>query len=134
MSTDVSQIPDRVMVVDDDAVNLILASEVLGFFGVEAATFQSGREALTDFERRCFKLVLLDLHMPGLNGLEVADRMRAVERAKGLARTPIVALTAAYMLEDQRECLEHGMDAVLAKPFSFKSLKDELVRWSVNVD
>ena len=121
----------RVMVVDDDAVNLLLASEVLTLFGVEVVTWNNGHEALRDFEARPFKLVFMDVHMPGMSGLEVTERVRAVEKARGWARTPIVALTASTMPDEQQECLRRDMDAVLAKPFAFAEMRNVLDRWCI---
>ena len=121
----------RVMVVDDDRANLLLASEVLRLYGVEPVGWTNGEQALLDFKRRAFGLVFMDVHMPGLSGLEATDCMRAFEKLSGRERTPIVALTASAMPRELSECMKHDMDAVLAKPFAFDSLQKMLVRWSI---
>jgi CheY-like chemotaxis protein len=73
----------------------------------------------------------MDLHMPGLNGLEATDSMRAFEKASGRCRTPIVALTASAMPTELGECMRHDMDAVLSKPFVFDAIQEMLLRWSI---
>lgn len=131
MSTFASHDARRVMVVDDDAVNLLLAREVLNTFGVEPVTWNNGPQALLDFERRGFGLILMDVHMPGMSGLQLTDRMRALERETGRTRTPIVALTASAMPDELNECLRRDMDAVMSKPFAFAALREILARWSI---
>jgi len=121
----------RVMVVDNDPVNLVLAREVLRMFGVDPVTWADGRDALKDFENRPFGLVFMDVHMPGLTGLEVTDRMRTMERQSGRVRTPIVALTASAMPHELSECLRRDMDAVLPKPFAFDAMREMLQRWRI---
>jgi len=131
MSTTASRGERRVMVVDDDAVNLLLAREVLNTFGVEPVTWNNGAEALTDYERRPFGLILMDVHMPGMSGLQLTDRIRAIERETGRPRTPIVALTASAMPHELGECLRRDMDAVMCKPFAFETLRATLSRWAI---
>ena len=121
----------RVMVVDDDAVNLLLAREVLTLFGLAPVTWPDGLDALQDFERREFDLIFMDVHMPGINGLELTDRMREVEARTGRRRTPIVALTASAMPHELAECRRRDMDAVLPKPFTLDAMRQVLERWSV---
>jgi CheY-like chemotaxis protein len=131
MSTSTFHDARRVMVVDDDAVNLLLAREVLNTFGVEPVTWTNGAEALTDYESRPFGLILMDVHMPGMSGLQLTDRIRTIERETGRARTPIVALTASAMPHELNECLRRDMDAVMSKPFAFEALRDTLSRWAI---
>lgn len=121
----------RVMVVDDDAVNLMLAGEVLRLFSVDTVACSSGEQALSYFVCEPFGLVLMDVQMPGLNGLEVTDRMRHLEVDTGRPRTPIVALTASAMPEELQACLRRGMDDVLCKPFDIAALRALLQRWSI---
>jgi two-component system, sensor histidine kinase len=131
MSTATPEGQGRVMVVDDDVVNLILAREVLQLFGVDPVTWSDGHSALQDFESRPFGLVFMDIHMPGLSGFEVTDRIRAFERQTGRKRTPIVALTASAMPHELSACTQRDMDAVLSKPFAFDAMRAMLGRWLV---
>lgn len=119
----------RVMVVDDDEVNLILASEVLALFGVQALVWHDPLAAYEAFQRDPVDLVFLDVHMPGMDGLEMADRIRTLEQRTGRRRTPIVALTASALPDEQAQCLSHGMDEVMLKPFVFDAMRAAVHRW-----
>jgi DNA-binding response OmpR family regulator len=76
-----------------------------------------------------YALVLADIHMPKLDGYELARRIRAVEAGDGGARTPLVAVTANVMKGEEQRCLEVGMDAYLGKPISIDRLQLTLERW-----
>jgi signal transduction histidine kinase/DNA-binding response OmpR family regulator len=105
--------PLRVLVVDDDIVNQEFAAEAVHRLGHIVTTAESGAEALTMLSRKIFDVVLLDVQMAELDGLEVARRFRACESG---TRTPIIALTAYSGREDRERCLAAGFDAVLTKP------------------
>jgi CheY-like chemotaxis protein len=103
----------RVLVVDDHPVNREVARVMLEAFGCEVAEAVDGVEAVAAVDAEAFDLILMDVRMPRMDGL---DATRAV-RAAG-ARTPIVAMTADAMPEDVARCLASGMDAHMAKPIS----------------
>jgi CheY-like chemotaxis protein len=69
-----------------------------------------------------FDIVLMDLHMPGMNGLEASGRIRATERLTGAPRTPIIALTADAFAENRDACFAAGMDGFLTKPLDREQL------------
>ena len=120
----------RVLVVDDNAVNRKVAQALLGKLGISASTAENGREAvqrLTGGEP-C-DLVLLDVQMPVMDGLEATRRIRDWEQATGRSRLPIVALTAGAFAEDSARCREAGMDDFLAKPLAREQLAAVLQRW-----
>ena len=120
----------RVLVVDDNAVNRKVAQALLGKLGISASTAENGREAvqrLTGGEP-C-ELVLLDVQMPVMDGLEATRRIRDWEQATGRSRLPIVALTAGAFAEDSARCREAGMDDFLAKPLAREQLAAVLQRW-----
>jgi CheY-like chemotaxis protein len=71
-------------------------------------------------------LVLMDLHMPGMDGFDASRAIRADEQARSLPAVPIVALSAAVLPEDQERCLEAGMNGHLAKPISQAALENIL--------
>ncbi|MBM3554317.1 MAG: response regulator [Alphaproteobacteria bacterium] len=96
---------------------------VADFAGDGAAAV--GRCADTDFA-----LVLMDLHMPGMDGITAAKAIRAREATIGGKRVPIIALTATALAEDRSRCLDAGMDAVLAKPISMRDLSETLARFA----
>ena len=84
---------------------------------VAIESWLAARAAGTPFDR-----VLMDLHMPGMDGLEATRRIRAIEAETGTSRTPILALTANAFAEDRDACLEAGMDGFLIKPLDRERL------------
>jgi len=115
--------PLRVLVVDDNVVNQEFAAEAVRRLGHVVTTLESGAEALDVLAKRTFDVILLDIQMPGLDGLEVACRFRTMEtrRSRG-TRTPIVAVTAHTTREDRDRCTAAGFDAVLTKPATQSTL------------
>ena len=125
----------RVLIVDDGPVNLTLARQVLERQGLEVATATSGEQALTRLEEAAFDLVLMDIFMPGMDGVEASRRWR--EREAGMAarrRSVLVALTANASGEDRRRFLEAGMDDFLAKPYRPQALVDMVRQWLARPD
>ena len=106
--------PLRVLVADDNAANRVVAEAFLTAMGATAVTTQDGAEALEALRREEFDLVLMDIHMPVLDGVEATREIRA----GGVCRTdiPIVALTADAMAGDRERYLAQGFDEHLAKP------------------
>lgn len=123
------QPPARVLLVDDNPINLLVAREMLSSLGVQVETAVDGAEALARLENEAFALVFMDVQMPVLDGLEATRRLRAREKARSLARTPVVALTANAMAGDRERCLASGMDDYLAKPVNREHLAGALQRW-----
>ena len=115
--------PLRVLVVDDNVVNQEFAAEAVRRLGHLVTAVDSGAEALEILARRTFDVVLLDVQMPGLDGLEVTRRFRTIEAlgSRG-TRTPVIAVTAHTTREDRDRCAEAGFDAVLTKPATQASL------------
>jgi signal transduction histidine kinase/CheY-like chemotaxis protein len=116
----------RVLVVDDNAVNLRVAAGLLRRLGQTVVTASSGTEALEVLAHQTFDLVLMDLQMPDLDGIEVTRRLRALERTRAL---PIVALTASALASELAQCLEAGMNETLTKPVQLASLREVLERF-----
>jgi CheY-like chemotaxis protein len=111
----------RVLVAEDNIVNQEFASEVLQRLGHHVVVAADGREALDRLANDSFDLVLMDVQMPDIDGLEVTRRARA----RGV-QTKIVALTAHTRREDRERCVDAGMDAVLTKPIDARQLGDIL--------
>ena len=105
----------RVLLVEDNAVNQMVAEALLGRRGFEVVVAANGREGVEAFQRQRFDLVLMDIQMPEMDGFEAFAAIRALEEPTG-RRTPVVALTAHAMKEDRDRCLAAGMDDYLAKP------------------
>lgn len=118
-----------VLVVDDSAVNRELALSLLDRLGCAATVAANGAEALTALTRADHALVLMDLWMPELDGLDCARAIREVEAGTG-RHTPIVAVTSREADEDLFACLEAGIDDHVVKPLSLAALERVLRRWA----
>jgi PAS domain S-box-containing protein len=112
--------PLRVLVAEDNSVNQRLAALTLEHLGYRADIVANGLEALEALRRQRYDVVLMDVQMPELDGLEATRRIRAGWPPD--KRPRIVAMTANAMLEDREACLEAGMDAYLSKPLKIEDL------------
>ncbi len=118
-----------VLVVEDNAVNRIIAEEMLQSLGLDIIEAEDGLEALDLLSRRSVDLVLMDCQMPVMDGYTATLHIRDRERRQRLPRTPIVALTADAYEEDAQRALEVGMDAHLTKPYTREQLREILSVW-----
>lgn len=107
----------RVLVAEDNAVNRRLVVALLERMGHTAVTVENGRDAVREVEKSRFDLVLMDVQMPEIDGLEATMAIRAAEQFGG-PYTPIIAMTAHAMNGDREQCLNAGMDGYVAKPIS----------------
>jgi signal transduction histidine kinase/CheY-like chemotaxis protein len=121
----------RVLVAEDNPVNIEVAREYLDGLNCTVALASNGVEAVTAFAEPRFDIILMDCQMPEMDGLAATRRIREVEELLGMARTPIIAVTANAYDEDRRTCLAAGMDDYLSKPFTQSQLEQVLARWSV---
>ncbi|MEQ8767894.1 MAG: ATP-binding protein [Planctomycetota bacterium] len=119
----------RVLVAEDNVVNLKVVSGFLGKLGCEIVVAQNGLEALDLFRRGSFDIVLMDCMMPEMDGLEATRQIRAFEKSKGRRATPIVALTAKAMPGDREACSVVGMNDYLTKPVRKDELSQMIHRW-----
>jgi CheY-like chemotaxis protein len=113
--------PLRILLAEDNEFNQLVTVQMLEKRGHTVTVAQDGREALVAYDRQEFDLVLMDVQMPEMDGLETTGRLRQKQKATG-RYVPILALTAYAMQDDLRRCLEAGMDGHLAKPISAKEL------------
>jgi CheY-like chemotaxis protein len=116
-------------VVEDHPVNREVLVLQLKLLGIAADTVENGLDALEAWARGGYAAVLTDIHMPHMDGHELARRLRAAEAERGTLRTPIVAVTANAMKGEEERCLTSGMDACLMKPVSIERLRATLERW-----
>jgi len=107
----------RVLLVEDTPVNQVLGKRLLGKFGCEVTVAEDGEKALAMMASAPFDVVLMDLQMPRMGGLEATQLRREREVAQALPHLPIIALTANAMADDRERCLAAGMDDFIAKPF-----------------
>ncbi|MBL8359819.1 MAG: response regulator [Rubrivivax sp.] len=118
--------PQKLLLVEDDAVNRLIAQALLSQDGHVVDVAADGEEAVAMAEEADYDLILMDVQMPRMNGLEATRRIRSTARH---AHTPIVALTANAFDDDRRACLEAGMNDFLGKPFDPPTLMQMLRRW-----
>lgn len=122
------QPPATLLIVDDNAVNLMIARALLESLGYDVEVASDGAQALAACYRQAPAAVLMDVHMPVMDGLEATRELRAAQRVGSLPPFPIVAATTASDDQTMTECMEAGMDGFLAKPLSPRTLADELHR------
>ncbi len=127
--TDPQQAPEKlrplkVLLAEDNAVNQLLVQKVLGRQGHEIITVSNGREALERVESESFDLVLMDIQMPEMDGIEAASRIRKLDSP--LCDLPVIAMTAHALDSDRKRCLEAGMDGFVTKPVKFDALLEAI--------
>ena len=120
----------RVLIAEDNPTNQRVLEALLARIGLQTVLAENGREAVDFIERgESVDAILMDLHMPEMDGLEAARCIRQWEQANGRSARPIVALTADAFAEDRKRCLAAGMDDHLAKPIHIETLQSTLARW-----
>lgn len=112
----------RLLVAEDNAINRLVVTRMLARLGVTADLCTNGHEAVERATTSSYDLILMDVHMPVMDGLEAALRIRALQRGEKPAR--IIAFTANVTDEAREACRAAGMDGFLAKPYTM----DELAR------
>ncbi|HEX8772657.1 MAG TPA: ATP-binding protein [Pyrinomonadaceae bacterium] len=125
------RLPLRVLLAEDNVVNQRVALHVLSLMGYEADVAANGAEALEALGRRRYDLVLLDVQMPVMDGLEAARRIR--EGWAEAERPRLIAMTASAMQGDREKCLLAGMDDYLTKPISIGDIRAVLLKWGTSV-
>ena len=113
-----------VLIVDDEAINRRVAQALFQKLGWEVEAVDSGARALLALAAHCPDLVLLDISMPGMNGMDVCQRIRADQ---ALAGVRVIAYTAHALRAQQQRFLANGFDAVLVKPISFGAVQELLL-------
>jgi two-component system sensor histidine kinase/response regulator len=119
--------PLRILLAEDSPVNQKLTVRLLEKQGHTVVTTATGVAAVKAWQRERFDLVLMDVQMPEMDGLEATRRIRALERKTG-GHIPILAMTAYAMKGDRERCLEAGMDSYLSKPIRARELFEALAR------
>lgn len=120
----------RVLLVEDNPVNLMVAQRLLQVLGVECDAAGNGQAAIEKMDGGDYDLVLMDCQMPVLDGYSATRRWREIEQERNVERRlPIVAMTANAMAGDRQKCLDAGMDDYLAKPVTRNELEQCVARW-----
>jgi two-component system sensor histidine kinase BarA len=118
--------PLHVLVAEDNPVNQVVVQAMLAELGATSVVAADGQEAVDCMRDEPFDLVLMDVHMPRLDGLAATRVLRAAGQPAGGRRVPVLAMTATSEAEDGQACLAAGMDGFLAKPFGLAQLRDAL--------
>jgi CheY-like chemotaxis protein len=114
-----------VLVVEDDATLRFLAEKQFASVGVECHAACNGQQAI-EMALRGYDLILMDLSMPEMNGMEATSHIRERELREGKSRTPIIGLTA---FSEREKCIAAGMDAFIQKPLLLDQLRDLVKRY-----
>jgi CheY-like chemotaxis protein len=119
-----------ILLVEDQEPNQVLALEQLGKLGYTVELAQNGQEACTRVQEAGtdYALILMDCQMPMMDGFQATEQIRAYEKHVG-GHTPIIAMTAQAMKQDEERCLAVGMDGYLRKPVRLQELKNALEQW-----
>jgi len=115
-----------VLLAEDNAINREVAVELLHGFGLDVETAGTGREAVERARRRAYDLILMDVHMPEMNGL---DATRSIRSRSANSHVPILAMTANAFEDDRKACYAAGMNDFVAKPVNPPRLRSTLTEW-----
>ena len=118
----------RVLLVEDTPINQTLQSILLSRMGYEVSLANNGLEGVEAFQNGRFDLLLMDIQMPEMSGIEATLQIRDIEAKHNLVKTPIIAVTANALKGDRERYFEAGMDGYVSKPLSMDSLKAEIHR------
>ena len=119
----------KILLVEDNIVNQQVALGMLKIYGYDVTLAGNGRQALEAHAQAAFDLILMDCHMPEMDGFAATKQIRERERSSSGKRVPIIALTANAMAQDREDCLAAGMDDHMSKPFGRVTIQEMLDRW-----
>ena len=119
-------LPAQILLVEDDPVNAEVAIEILTSAGCQVDAAVDGEKAVKMAASQPYDLILMDIQMPVMNGIEATDLIRMQPQHK---ETPILAMTANVLLQDRKDCLRHGMNDFIPKPFDPEQLFATVLRW-----
>jgi signal transduction histidine kinase/ActR/RegA family two-component response regulator len=120
--------PPRILVVDDNDTNRTVLLTLLGHLGVNGQSAVDGREAVAMWELDHWDAILMDIHMPGMDGIEASRAIRERERQTGRPRTPIIAVTASVLTHERTLYADAGMDGLIPKPIEVAKLVETVTR------
>ena len=125
----------HILLVEDNDINQEVAQDILAELDLFVDTADNGIEALEKIETTCYALVLMDVQMPKMDGLEATRRIRAIAANANL---PVLAMTAGVLDTEKQDCITAGMNDFVAKPIDLNNLYSKLIKWlperSVSLD
>jgi CheY-like chemotaxis protein len=124
MEKRMSNPPYKILIVDDNEPIRDLLMIMCSFYDLSTECVTNGQEAVNAFKKENFEIVLMDLDMPIMGGLEATQVIRQYEREKKRKRTPIIAISGTTICNPHHTCLEAGMDGFLPKPIELDEMLD----------
>ncbi|MDB5478597.1 MAG: response regulator receiver protein [Alphaproteobacteria bacterium] len=118
--------PDHILLVEDDPANLLVASTLLETFGYPFDIATSGYEAVEKADRCFYPVIIMDMRMPDISGLQATSLIRENERKPGRHASKIICVTANALIGEHERCIASGMDDYLSKPYKLEELRDKL--------
>jgi CheY-like chemotaxis protein/HPt (histidine-containing phosphotransfer) domain-containing protein len=119
----------RLLIAEDHEINQRVIQRQLHRLGIRGDIAADGEQALEAWRRGSYDAILADLHMPRMDGYQLARAIRREEASRGLSRIPIIAFTANAIIGEGSKCFEAGMDDVVTKPVELERLREALVKW-----
>ena len=119
----------RILIVEDKEVNQRVASKILERLNYLSDIANNGKMAIEKTQLINYDLILMDCHMPNMDGFEATQKIRKLQKGGSIPFCPIIALTGNAMLGDKEKCIEAGMDDFLAKPFTIDELSNIMEKW-----
>ena len=113
----------KVLIVEDNHMNMVLVKEILTLNGYEIVEAESGCEAIKVLDAERPDIILMDLHLPGMDGITATRIIKSEERNKSI---PVLALTASAMRGEEAQLIRQGFDGYVAKPIEIKKLLDAI--------
>lgn len=133
-SSDMPRLHRNVLLVEDYQPNIMVTCAMLEQLGYTYDVAENGYEALRRFAQGHYDVILMDVQMHELDGMEVTRKIRRMEEEKGFSRTPIIAMTAHVREQDKHKCLESGMDDFIPKPFELTQLSQKILHYVPSKD
>ena len=127
---DLSADSTDILLAEDNPVNALLAMTMMQQIGLTIKHVENGQQAIDEVKNNLYKLVLMDMHMPVMDGYKATQGIRQWEEDSGLAAIPIIALTANALAGDKEKCLSAGMSDYLPKPIKQKVLQQVVSKWA----
>ncbi|MEJ0033256.1 MAG: response regulator [Bacteroidota bacterium] len=119
----------EILLVDDDEINRLVATTFLKKWDVRVTVATNGKEALDLIPSKKFTMIMMDLHMPEMDGYECTSRIRAMED-EYFKNIPIIVFSASYTIDSKRKAMEYGMTDFMNKPFRHEELQEKIMTYS----